>query len=225
MPSWIEDPWRAVPGPVRVLAVVLAVCIVVLSVLGIIHGLVVKIPAFEIGGEIDEGLRFSPIFSALELIGVACAAFYLSILPSERTGVRREVWLALGLLFIFLTADELAEIHERAEDAIGVSWQLLYLPGFVIAIACWLTVLRTLRARSPERALWISGAILAVVTRAIDNIPYSAAKPDVIDLADAAAGLEEVFEYVGNASFLLALAILIHKSVSREDQPKPSLQT
>src|SRR6185436_16509320 len=117
--SGVTDPRRV--------ALVLGIVIAILGLLGAVrawapgHGL----EFFDLDGE-----RNAPAtFSALLLF---TASFLTLRLPGSV--VARPVSLVLAALFLYAGLDEAFEIHEKLEAKIDIDWELLYVPGFLVAV-------------------------------------------------------------------------------------------
>jgi hypothetical protein len=202
----LREAVASMPAPAKRLALALAAATIALSALGFVHAIFIKIDPFEIGGEVVEGVRFVPVFSALLLLSAAVLCARAAV--TEELTVPPLAWATLAAVFAFMTFDELIQIHEWLENETGITWQLFYLPLLIAGGLAWLSVLRAIRERVLELSLWIFGAGAWVLARMIDNIPYSIAEPDRFDIADAAAGIEEVLEMSGNAAWVLTMALI-----------------
>ena len=188
----------------------------VLGLFGTAHALVFDIPEFQIGGEIDEGVRFSPLYSAATLLGcgVLCA-----ILADRRHAEMLLPWLGLAFVFTFMTADELAQIHERVEDALNTEWQLVYLPLLLTAAVCWLGVLAATLERPLAFALWLGGGAAWLVARIIDTVPWDEQAPRSFDYDHLFAGVEEVLEIAGNSAPVAGAAPAVGSAGRRLSTP------
>jgi hypothetical protein len=199
----LRTAFAAAPRLIRVGAAVLAVCLLAIGSLGAVNAVIEETPAFNLSGEVTETLAVAPLFSALVLAQASLTAAWLALLPSE--GRRRVAWVILAVLFAFMSVDELGQIHEQIEDALGIEWQLFYLPVLGLGAIAWIVALSWMVLWPLERDLWLAGAAAWVAARIIDNVPWGESEQGAFDLDHFFSGVEEMLEAAGNCCFLLAL--------------------
>jgi hypothetical protein len=115
-------------------------------------------------------LSFPAYFSTFVL---ACSALATVQLGRTYPSVldRRTVVL-LGLLQLFLAADELLTFHEHLEALLGVDWQTLYLPVGVIGLVIGLRVLAMVRHHSVALGLYLLGGAMWAVSQGMEKWPF-----------------------------------------------------
>jgi hypothetical protein len=83
-----------------------------------------------------------------------------------------QVWVGLSAFFVFVSADEFGEIHERLERIVGVDWQILYSPVALIALVLWLFVARRLRQIGVGFGLFLAGTACGIASQVAEAIEY-----------------------------------------------------
>ena len=81
-----------------------------------------------------------------------------------------QLWVGLSAFFVFVSADEFGEIHERLERITGIDWQILYSPIGLLAAVLWVFVARRLRQIGAGFALLVVGTLDYLKTRRVDAV-------------------------------------------------------
>jgi hypothetical protein len=125
----------AVRLPVRQVAAANGAIIALLGVLGVLF-LVFGSPfgSFDLDGE----RNVPAIYSAALWFSAALLALLVGRLDAA-PGLP-QLWVGLSAFFVFVSADEFGEIHERLERIIGIDWQILYSPVALLALVLWVFV-------------------------------------------------------------------------------------
>jgi hypothetical protein len=136
-------PWRrlfpvATAETARLFALILAVdlAVLLLHVLNRVGGLDKRLLDLDLEGNLPTWL------SSIQFFGVALCAALLSQYVSGRRAV---AWRGFALLFVFLSIDESAQIHEHIVDRVATSpegdawfWPVFYIPiGVAVLVALW----------------------------------------------------------------------------------------
>lgn len=158
--------------------------------------------------DLDREYNIPPIFSAALL---SCAAVFAAFYGAVRVdkGPQMRPAALLAVLFLFMSADEFGQIHERLEDATGIDFEVLYAPLVAACGVAWLLVLRRLWPRVGPRLLLMGGAAAWVVAQALEDLQWH----DDIGNGVHANGyevmmvIEELLEMAGTWMFCLALLI------------------
>jgi hypothetical protein len=115
----------------RRLALVVLLCIALLTVLGIARfAHKDALSAFNLDGE----RNVPALFSGALWTCVGVLAVLVGRARSEAA------WYLLAGLFLLLAADEVLEFHERLENLTGVDWQILYAPVALAAAPLWVVI-------------------------------------------------------------------------------------
>jgi hypothetical protein len=118
------------------------------------------------------------------------------------------LWIAFGALLIFMSADEVVQIHEKVETWTGVDWEQPYLVVAIGAAVIWFNVLR--RMERLPRSLMIYGAIGWALSFVLEDAEYNSSDDRVSGFTPMAIG-EELFEMAGSSLFLIALVIALKR--------------
>jgi hypothetical protein len=197
------------------IVLVLAAFISLFAIMGAIHAKVVSMPAFDLSGEqhfnrgLTAGMNFPALFSGLVLLVPAA----LALLVANR--IERYPWALLGVLFAYMGTDEVMKIHETLANAIGIRWEVLYLPVGVAAGVFWLSGLRRMSQFESERMLWVGGAaawLIAQIFEVIGNTFGSG-------IEGAWAWAEEILEMSGSSMFLLTLYLVWRRQAAMTPGP------
>lgn len=190
----------AVRLPVRSVAVANGAVIALLGVLGVLS-VAVGSP-FGIF-DLNDERNLPAIYSTALWLSLAVLALVLGRLDPA-PGLP-PLWLGLAVLFAFVSADELGEIHERLERIIGIDWQILYLPIALLAFVLWLFVARRLRRIGAGFGLLLFGTLCGTASQVAEAVEYG---PDDERIAafDELVVFEELLEMVG--ALLIGLALL-----------------
>ena len=206
----------------RNLAVANGVVIALLGVLGILY-IVLESPfgLFDLDGE----RNVPSVYAATLWFSVAVVALLLGRVDTE-PGLRR-MWIGLSALYVFLSADEFGQIHERLERITGIDWQILYLPIGVLASVLWLFVARRLSQIGTGFALLVGGSICIVISQVVENIEYGSGDQRVAHF-NALVVLEELLELIGvlvvGLALLTALQALCRRARVGSPPPRAASQ-
>lgn len=189
---------------VRPVVVVLLVLILVLGACGALFAATGQPPGMDLDGETQ-----LPAFAA----GLVLLLAGLVGLLNWRHRERGWPWLGLGLLFMVMSLDEVASIHERLESATDVDWQLLYAPVFLFAGASFLAAVLRL-GRSTSAGLLVLGAGAWVIAQFLEWVQWGGGGTEPVDFYARAMVVEEVLEIAGSSLFLVALLLAFQTSSS-----------
>ena len=190
----------AVRLPIRELAVANGVVIALLGVLGVLsiaYGSPFAI--FDLDGE----RNVPAIYSAALLFSVAVLALLVGRLDPA-PGLPY-LWVALSALFVFVSADEFGEIHERLERILGIDWQILYSPIAVVALVLWVFVARRLRQIGAGFWLLVVGTVCGIVSQVAEAVEYGPGDERIAAFNELMV-FEELLEMV--QALLIGLALL-----------------
>jgi hypothetical protein len=115
------------------------------------------------------------------------------------------LWFALAAVFVFNSADEFGQIHERLEFRTGIDWQILYSPLALIAVGLWLLAARRLRRIGAGLGLLILGTVCLVASQLAEALEYDSADKRISAFNEVVV-LEELLEMAG--ALLVGLALL-----------------
>jgi hypothetical protein len=198
----------ATPETIRVSALILAadVSVLLLHVVNRASGLDKRLFDLDLEANLPTWL------SSIQFFGVALGA---ALLSRQSAGRRVLAWRIFALLFVFLSIDEAAQIHEEIVDRVATSpsqdawfWPVFYVPiGAVVIAALWV-VLDEVRA-------YAGSALPVVISLALLGaaLGLDAAATQVVDdpwLFEPELVLEEAAELLGTAILIvLFLGILL----------------
>ena len=190
----------AVRLPVRQVAAANGAFIALLGVLGVLF-LVFGSPfgSFDLDGE----RNVPAIYSAALWFSAALVALLMGRLDEE-PGLP-QLWVGLSAFFVFVSADEFGEIHERLERIVGVDWQILYSPVALLALVLWVFVVRRLRQISVGVGLLLAGTVCGIASQVAEAVEYGPGDERVAAF-DELMVFEELVEMV--AALLIGLALL-----------------
>ena len=181
-------------------AVVALSGIAALAVLGALHTLAgVRIDLFDPNGE-----RNVQAFVAAGLLATAGAAALVA--ASVEEGRPRLIGYGLAGLLTFLSADELLQLHEKAERLTGVDWQKLYLPIFAVGGVLGALMLRRVWPHVGARVMLVAAGAAWFVAELLEAIEYDAADGRVASY-DLMVVIEEPLEMTGSALITVALIL------------------
>lgn len=200
--------------------------------MGRLEQLALRWSVVRVAAVLAAGIGATTILGALEYDGAPLALFDLdgegkppALLAGFLTGsagvvallvhrvLRRRSWLVLGGVLVFMALDELLTVHEQLQSAVGVEWQVLYLPIFAAVLVVGLLVLRDLRAEVPYAGrLMFLGAASWALAQVCEQLEYDDGGRMAADYA-ALATLEEFAEMFGSLLFLCAF-LLVLRAVS-----------
>jgi hypothetical protein len=185
--------------PVRQVAAANGALIALLGVLGVLF-LVFGSPfGFDLDGE-----RNAPaIYSAALWLSAALLALLVG--RHDPAPGLPLLWVGLSAFFVFVSADEFGEIHERLERIIGIDWQILYSPVALLALVLWIFVARRLRQIGVGLGLLLAGTLCGVASQVAEAVEYGPGD-ERIAAFDELMVFEELVEMV--AALLIGLALL-----------------
>ena len=196
--------------PVRQAAAVNGFVIALLGVLGVLS-IAVGSPfeSFDLDGE----RNVPATYSAALWFSVAVLALLMERIDPE-PGLPL-LWGGLSAFFVFVSADEFGEIHERLERIAGVDWQILYSPVGLIALVFWLFVVRRLRQIGVGVGLLMAGTVCGIASQVAEAVEYGPGD-ERIAAFDELVVFEELVEMVGavlvGLALLTALQALSHRA-------------
>jgi len=94
---------------------------------------------FDLNGE---GNFPAWVSGSLLLLTSGLAFLNYHLISFRKRGRNRWGWLALAVLFLFLSSDEVSGIHESLTYITGIKWVYLYFPGFVFVMISFIFLLR-----------------------------------------------------------------------------------
>ena len=186
--------------PVRRVAAANGVVIALLGALGVLS-IVFGSPfgSFDLDGE----RNIPATYSAALWFSVAVLALLMGRIDPA-PGLP-QLWVGLSGFFVFVSADEFGEIHERLERIVGVDWQILYSPVAVLALVLWLFVARRLRQIGVGLGLLLAGTVCGIASQVAEAVEYGPGD-ERIAAFDELMVFEELVEMVG--ALLIGLAVL-----------------
>jgi hypothetical protein len=186
--------------PVRQVAAVNGAVIALLGVLGVLF-LVFGSPfgSFDLDGE----RNIPAIYSAALWFSAAFLALLMGRLDAAPS--LPQLWVGLSAFFVFVSADEFGEIHERLERIVGIDWQILYSPIALVALVLWLLVARRLRQIGVGLGLLVAGTVCGIASQVAEAVEYGPGD-ERIAAFDELMVFEELVEMV--AALLIGLALL-----------------
>jgi hypothetical protein len=186
--------------PMR-LAMVFALGIGVLGMLGAVDARYEAAPAFDLDAELK-----LPAFAAALILLTAAAVTGLAaaIDPSGPWP-----WRVLAALFLLMAADEVVAVHETLEELAAVDWQLLYLPVMAVGGVAWLIALTRLHRLRLAAVLLVAGAAAWATAGLLEAVQWSGPRESEHAVAGYGIlmGVEELLEMCGSAAFALAPSI------------------
>lgn len=193
------------PDPVLI-AVVAGIAIAILGVAGTIVGTdATPGQGFDSDSPfhlLDEK-TIPAIFSA-GLLGLGAAAAYMAGLLRVRG--EHAAWFGFAALLLIMSADEIAQLHEKTEKYSGIDWQTVYIPVFAAAAYVWWRLVRAVDG--VPRALLFGGAASWAIAQFLELVQYGDADKRV-RLFTPMAISEEILEMAGSTMFLIAVVILL----------------
>lgn len=161
--------------------------------------------------DLDGEYKLSAVSSGALLLVAAALALGLR----RRPGFRPVVFLAALLAFMGL--DEMAALHERFEDWLGIDWRLLYGPLVPAAAWAWLVVWRRVGDVHGARTAMGAGATAWVLAQTLELAQWTG---DVRQANYATLMvLEEVGEMAGSLLLLVALLAVARSAVQPSARP------
>jgi len=102
-------------------------------------------------------------FSTVLLFSVSVTAFFLYRMDSGKPGVSsqwQKIWLGLGILYVFLSLDEGAQIHELINQLTDVKWVFIYAPVVGSIFLVFAYYFFVIRKQDVEIRNWIIGGLV-----------------------------------------------------------------
>lgn len=163
--------------------------------------------------DLDGELTIPAFASALLLCLAGAAALAAHAAPGSPGGRAAAV---LAALFAVMAVDELASVHESAEDAFATDWQTLYVPVIGIAALAWLLLLA--RLRGLERAVLAGGALCWALAQLLEALQWEGPRERerAVDGYGILMGFEELLEMCGSAMFALAILLALRRWAARD---------
>ncbi len=169
--------------------------------------------------DLDQEQNLPTWLSSVQFFGVALCAVLLS---TRSAGNAKLAWRVLAGIFVFLSIDELALLHEELVDRVATSpsgdawfWPVFYVPLAVAVLVALRIVLVEVRLRGGSIVAVLAGLALLAAALAFD-----AAAVQFVDnpwLFEPELVLEESCELVGTA---LLIATFLALFLARDDRPQ-----
>ena len=197
------------PDP-RLIAIVAGVAIVILGIAGTIVGTGAtpgKGPHSHSPFHLINEKTIPAFFSAV-LLGLGAVAAYMAGLLRVRG--EHAAWFGFALLLLVMSADEVAQLHEKAEKYSDIDWQTVYVPVFAGAAWVWWRLVKAVEGI--PRALLFGGAVAWGISQVLELVQYGDNDVRVAAFAPMAIS-EEILEMAGSTMFLLAAVILLGELV------------
>lgn len=197
---------RGAASDVRLAAALLATC-ALLTALGFAFNKA-GLPSFF---DLDDEGTLPSLWSGGLLAAAAAGAW------RARAVIGRAA-LGLAVLLAFMAVDEVVGVHEALERAVGVDWQVLYLPIIAAGGVGWLLVLRGLRTVPLAAALWVLGAGAWFVAQLLELWEWDGTVKRTNYYPKMYA--EESLEMVGSALWVVALIVLLRTVRTAGSSPR-----
>jgi hypothetical protein len=218
-PGALVAEFRAAPVRWRQAALLLAIAVVGLSILGAFYDLTGRLHWFDVSGEVREGGLFVPVLFSWAVLFSAGVAYVLRARWAE-TNAEQYAWLGLGLFLAFMAFDELLMIHETVENRLGVDWQLLYLPVVAVGGIAYLWLLRDMPRWSLGQVMFLAAAGLWCFSQVLEKLEFTDGDVPVAHYR-VYDGLEKVVQFTGSTLFLLVGVLVLERIFSRLDEVAP----
>jgi len=176
---------------------------VVIGLLGVLGVLSVAVGSPFGIFDLNDERNIPALYSAVLWLSLAVLALLLGRLDPA-PGLSH-LWPWLAVLFVFVSADELGEIHERLERIVRIDWQILYSPIALLAFVLWLFVARRLRQIGAGFGLLLVGTVCGVASQVAEAVEYGSGDERVAAF-DELVVFEELVEMAG--ALLIGLALL-----------------
>jgi hypothetical protein len=202
---------RRLPEP-REFALALGIGIVLMGVAGVIVGT----DAYQGQGSLADRMfnlaneKTVPTFfsGAILLVGGLCAltAGRLRVLGT------RGWWIGFGVFLIFMSADEVVQIHEKVETWTGIDWEEPYTFVALGAAVVWFNLVR--RMDNQLRLLMLGGAMGWMISFGLEALEYNSADQRTSGFT-AMNTVEELAEMAGSSLWLITIVILLKRHQQR----------
>jgi hypothetical protein len=107
------------------------------------------------------------MFQMYLLLAAGVAALVVGRLRVTAAEMKRW-WIVLGLVLVFLGANQVLAMHNRFGDATDLPGQVILVPVAIAGVVSWLKVLRAIWGNRFARALFIAGAVVWIYSQASD---------------------------------------------------------
>ncbi len=114
---------------------------------------------FDINQEANVPTWFSATFLLLVALSALRILQFGRQLPGFTTG-QRTFWAIVFAIYLALSLDETAMIHESAAKLVEIKWVVLYIPVIVLCFAYFVVALWGKKWVTPETAYWILGGVI-----------------------------------------------------------------
>jgi hypothetical protein len=192
--------------PTRRLAVVGGALMAALVIPGVMHATgVLYRPLFDYDGE-----KNIPATVSASFLGIAgIAAVFWAFRAKGRGAWASRV---LAILFLFMSADEFGQMHEKLERITGVDWQLLYVPIMGMAAVAAVALLRRMTS-SVTRWLFCIGGACWGIAGVLEVLEYNSGDHRVHGYVPMML-MEENLELLGGLLFAVTMIMLIEHARS-----------
>jgi len=202
---------RRLPEP-RDFAIALGIGIVLMGIAGTIVGT----DAYQGEGSLADRMfnlaneKTVPSFfsGAILLAGGLCAL----IAGRLRVLGTRGWWYGFGAFLVFMSADEVVQIHEKVETWTGVDWEKPYAFVALGAAVVWFNLVR--RMDNQLRILMACGAIGWMISFVLEDAEYDSMDHRVSGFT-AMDTIEELAEMAGSSLWLITIVILLKRHQRR----------
>jgi hypothetical protein len=121
-------------------------------------------------------------------------------------------WIAFGAFLIFMSADEVVQIHEKVETWTGVDWEQPYAVVALGAAVVWFNLVR--RMDNQLRLFMVCGAIGWMISFVLEDAEYNSLDHRVSGFT-AMNTVEELAEMAGSSLWLIAIVIALKRHQPR----------
>ena len=121
-------------------------------------------------------------------------------------------WFGFGAFLIFMSADEVIQIHEKVETWTGIDWEKPYAFVALGAAIVWFNLVR--RMDNQLRVLMVCGAIGWAISSALEDAEYDSQDHRVSGFT-AMNTVEELAEMAGSSLWLIAIVIAMKRHQQR----------
>jgi len=202
---------RRLPDP-REFAIALGVGIVLMGIAGTIVGT----DAYQGEGSLADRMfnlaneKTVPSFysGAILLVGGLCSLLAARL----RVYGTRGWWIGFGAFLIFMSADEVVQIHERIETWSGVDWEKPYAFVALGAAVVWFNLVR--RMENHLRLFMVGGAMGWMISFGLEDAEYDSMDHRVAGFT-AMDTIEELAEMAGSSLWLIAIVIALKRHQQR----------
>jgi hypothetical protein len=121
-------------------------------------------------------------------------------------------WIGFGAFLIFMSTDEVVQIHEKVETWTGIDWQQPYAFVALAAAVIWFKMLRVVEPG--PRLLLILGAVAWAISFGLEDAQYDSQDHRVAAFTPEAIS-EELLEMAGSSLFMIALVVALKAHARR----------